>query len=91
MIERSHQPRHPADAAFEHSDAQSREAVEDSAEDQPRRADHVGQGKAERGGEHLEALVALAADQPRMAMLQFEDARRPDAARIGMLSSAISS
>ena len=62
MIKRSHQPRHPADAAFEHRDAQRREAVEDAAHDQTCRADHVSEGKPQRGGEHFEAVVALAAD-----------------------------
>ena len=75
-VERVHQPRHPADAALEETELQSRKAVEHTAEDQARRAHHVGQGKAERGGKMLVSLKTFAADQPRMAMLQFEDTRR---------------
>src|SRR5581483_3427246 len=69
MIERRHEPRHPADTAFEEGEAQRREAVEHAAEYEARGGNHVGQRKAQRCGKKREAFVALAAYEPRMAVL----------------------
>src|SRR4029453_484461 len=74
-VERVHQPRHPADAAFEEAELQRRKAIEHAAKDQAGGADHIRQWKAERRWKMLIALITLAADQPWMAMLQFEHPR----------------
>ena len=71
-----HQPRHPADAAFEEGKLQSRESVQHAAKNEPRRANHIRQRKPKRGGKMLKALEAFAADEPGMAVLQLKNPRR---------------
>src|SRR5882757_5083332 len=73
-VERVHQPWHPADAAFEETELQSRKAVENPAENQTSSADHISQRKPERGRKMLIALKTLGADEPRVAMLQLKNA-----------------
>ena len=74
MIQRLHQPRHPANAAFKEGETQVREPIQRTAHDKPRRAHHISQREAERAGEHFETIITFAADQPGVTILGFEDA-----------------
>ena len=74
-VKRLHEPRHPADAAFEKAKLKFGKRSSTPLKIKRAALTIYVSGKPRAVGKMLEALIALAADQPRVAVLRFEHAR----------------